>query len=198
MTGVSLAVDAATVAAVGWDGRVRVWSVPERRELEAEALEAGKLLALARAADGTLLIGTERGDVMAWAGGEVRRWTVADSPVVAVVAAREFFVAAADDSTVAAFDLEGPRARWRAKIHNGRPTSLALDPRHERLAIGDRDHKLRVYDATVGSELLLVGRHETVVSSVAFSPDGRQLASGGYDYVVRLWDAAAAPGEVGR
>ncbi len=67
---------------------------------------------------------------------------------------------------------------------------LAYSPNGHKLATGDRDHKVRLWDADTGQPIgqPLTG-HTDVIRSVAFSPDGHRLASASADKTIRLWNA---------
>ncbi len=79
----------------------------------------------------------------------------------------------------------------------GELRSLAWSPDGRRLASGSADGTAKVWDATVGRELLTLTGHTGYIRSVAWSPDGTRLATGGDDGAARVWDAAS-PGEVQR
>jgi WD40 repeat protein len=68
-------------------------------------------------------------------------------------------------------------------------TCVAFSPDGRRLALGDGENYVTVWDADSGEELLSLEGHEAVVTAVAFSPDGKRLASASQDDSVRLWDA---------
>lgn len=192
VTGVAL--HEGSVYAVGFDGVLRRWSTMDHAPGEPLELGAGALHDLAIAKGGAAFVAADNGEVVEVAGGEIRRrYFVASAPVVAVAAGHGFFAAVADDSSIAVYETERGDLRWRSTVHAGRPTAIALHPSGERLAVSDRDFKVRVFDARNGDELIMVGKHETVASAVAFHPDGGQLASGGYDWVIRLWDGSPMP-----
>lgn len=81
------------------------------------------------------------------------------------------------------------RGQLTASIPNvGTVECLAIIPDGSRLATGSADGTVRLWDLTMGRELLLVGRHRQRVSSVSFSADGRLLTSSGHDHTLRLWE----------
>lgn len=66
---------------------------------------------------------------------------------------------------------------------------LSFSPDGKRLAAGDRNGMLYVWDTVSGALLHQMQAHQKSVSSVEYSPDGGTLATAGYDAVARLWDA---------
>jgi WD40 repeat protein/DNA-binding CsgD family transcriptional regulator len=66
--------------------------------------------------------------------------------------------------------------------------SVAFSPDGKKLAIGDINHKIRLWDVQAGVQLAMWEGHTDWVRSVAFSPDGQTLASGSHDRTVRVWN----------
>jgi WD40 repeat protein len=65
---------------------------------------------------------------------------------------------------------------------------VAWSPDGKRLATAGYDKRTRVWDPTIGKELLTLTGHSGPVYSVAWSPDGKRLATGSQDYTARVWD----------
>ena len=66
-------------------------------------------------------------------------------------------------------------------------TAIAFDPSGIYLATGNRDNKVRVWNATTGALLKTLDAHGDYVTGVAFSPDGKFIISASADKTVRLW-----------
>jgi len=67
---------------------------------------------------------------------------------------------------------------------------VAWSPDGKRLATGSYDHRVKVWNADTGKELLNLSGHGDAVRSVAWSPDGKLLATGGTDKTAKVWNAA--------
>jgi tRNA A-37 threonylcarbamoyl transferase component Bud32 len=66
--------------------------------------------------------------------------------------------------------------------------ALAVSPDGTRLATGDSEGKVRLWDVGRPGKPLAEGRHAKEVSSVAFAPSGKRLVSGSWDRKVTVWD----------
>jgi WD40 repeat protein len=76
----------------------------------------------------------------------------------------------------------------------GLVTCVAFSPDGKRIASGDINGKVRVWDARTGQQLLDLQGHRGQVLSVAFSPDGKRIASGSGVFPptpgeLKVWDA---------
>jgi WD40 repeat protein len=68
--------------------------------------------------------------------------------------------------------------------------SLAFSPDGSKLAAGNLDGMIKIYDAADGKEIGEMKAHEGVWA-LAFSPDGSKLATGGWDQTIKVWDLAS-------
>lgn len=68
--------------------------------------------------------------------------------------------------------------------------SIAISPDGKRLASGNADATIKVFELASGREILSWKGHQDKVLSIAFSPDGRLLASGGSDGATHIWEAS--------
>ena len=78
-------------------------------------------------------------------------------------------------------------------------TSVAFSPNGTRLATAnsgtdlyeteDRESRIRLWDVSLGLELLSFVAHTNAVYGVAFSPDGLRFATGSGDNTARIWTA---------
>jgi WD40 repeat protein/transcriptional regulator with XRE-family HTH domain len=67
--------------------------------------------------------------------------------------------------------------------------AIAASPDGTRLATGEFDTTVRLWDTVAGRLLLTLFGHSSQVVSVAFSADGNTLASASEDGTIKLWDA---------
>jgi WD40 repeat protein len=67
--------------------------------------------------------------------------------------------------------------------------SLAFSPDGSRLATGDTDNAVKIWDTATGHEILTLRGHFDWVRDLAFTPDGHRLVSAGDDNKVLVWDA---------
>src|SRR6266849_3756643 len=68
--------------------------------------------------------------------------------------------------------------------------TAAWSPDGKRLALGEADSTVQVWDATSGKRTLTYRGHSGTVEAVAWSPDGTHIASGSFDHTVRVWNSS--------
>lgn len=103
--------------------------------------------------------------------------------------------------TFAAYDVpwivHGYNKSWPPLLqmfsgHETPVASVAFAPDGTQIVSGYWDSKIRVWDASSGTQILapLTG-HGSGVTSVAISPDGQRIASSSGDRTIRLWDTSS-------
>ncbi len=70
---------------------------------------------------------------------------------------------------------------------------MNFSPDGKRLATGQPDGQVKVWDLTTGQETLTLKGHTGQVTGLEFSPDGHRLISASMDTTVRIWDATPLP-----
>ena len=77
-------------------------------------------------------------------------------------------------------------------IGNGKSETYALSD--DKLAIGEKNGKIELWDTKTGEKLPFFHQQDTSkrVFSLAFSPNGTSLASGSEDNLVRIWDLTSS------
>ncbi len=101
----------------------------------------------------------------------------------------QYLVAPSDDSRVTVWHLQGDQ-RYTVAYKLPQPTSTksaVFSPDGTKLATGDRNATIRVWDLEAQIPIELVG-HWGTVHALAFSPDGKRLASAGADGKAKVWN----------
>jgi WD40 repeat protein len=71
--------------------------------------------------------------------------------------------------------------------HAGTVLTTAFSPDGRRLASGDQEGKIIVWDLPSGTRTATLQHHKERILSVAFSPEGHTLATGSSDGSIQLW-----------
>ncbi len=90
-------------------------------------------------------------------------------------------------SEVRLYDLSGKLVRTLEQSGPGGLT-LVFSPDGKTLAVGNRNHETKLFDAATGK--LLHALDKKMTQEIAFSPDGKTLAAGYVDGTVGLWEVA--------
>ncbi len=67
---------------------------------------------------------------------------------------------------------------------------IAWSPDSKRIAAGNNNNLVTVWNASTGKQLLLYSGHSDSVERIAWSPDGKEIASASHDGTVQVWDAS--------
>jgi WD40 repeat protein len=89
-------------------------------------------------------------------------------------------------------DVRPKTATWQeGKVllgHAGNVLAVAFSPDGRRLASGDQNGKIILWDLANGTARATLQHHEERILTVTFSPDGHILASGSSDGSIQLWN----------
>ena len=91
-------------------------------------------------------------------------------------------------SEVRLYDLSGKLVRTLEQSGPGGLT-LVFSPDGKTLAVGNRNHETKLFDAATGK--LLHALDKEMTQEIAFSPDGKTLAAGYVDGTVGLWEVTS-------
>ncbi len=198
--------DGERLATANQDGSVRIFSVRDGKQVLRFQPHPGAVGSLSFTPDGSNLLTTSGvtsgGDKMY----QARLWNTADGALArsfidksdccvgeGVVSPDGARAAIVEGNTVTVWDLKTGRNLLRLGGGESFPiiNSLAFSPDGARVATGDDDHLVRIWDARNGTEMLTLRSHDDSVGSVGFSPDGRYLVTtdAGPTAQALIWDA---------
>lgn len=192
--------DGGTLATVGDDRTLRLWSVAKGTALARQDEHTDEVYAVAFSPDGrTLATGGADATVRLRnaADGEVR--TIIDEPTSAVVSVAfspdgRTLATGNGDATIQLWDVATGALRRSLNGHTDYVTSLAFTPDGRTLASASVDTDVLLWDTSLGKVRRKLTGHEGEVNGVAFSPNGRSLATVGGDGTVQLWNPTTGEG----
>lgn len=187
---VALAVspDGSAVASASWDGTAHVMPLAEGSAPRVLAGHAGNVNGVAFLPDGRIATAGYDATLRLWSSDGPPVTIPANTPLNAVVAARDGEIAIAGaDGVVSVLSAAG---RIRARVEaGGTPViALALSPDGSRLAAASIGGAVTIIDRAAGKSLFSLVGPGLPVWSLAFRPDGSELLTGGADRLVRRWD----------
>lgn len=191
---VAFAPDGKTIFVGEADGTVRAHGYPFVAELASRAAPAhdGPIQALARAADGSLLL-TAGDDKIA------RLWGPAGEPIRAFALFAPIKAAALspDKQLVAAVGAGGEMRVWNIngqelKVLSGMAGPVAFSADGKQLAVAGADNKVYLHPSALDAEPKAIAAHASPVRAIAFTPAGNAVLSAGGDKVVKVSDVAMA------
>lgn len=188
---VALSPDGATVAAGDpVSMRVRLWNLPQMREIATLRGHTDSINALAFSEDGNLLIsGADDHTAIVWRWREGKRLLTMETgaPVLSVALSPDGSWTAAGCSDQRVWLRRPDGVIQSLQGHQALVRALAFSPDARILASGSGDKTIQLWDSN-GNGMRRLEGHTAPVRAVAFSPDGKRLVSGSDDRTVRLWN----------
>jgi WD40 repeat protein len=182
------------LAGISPKGGIRVWTVPDWKELPKIQVEADWVLF---ARDGeTLLSGAANAEITQWRTATGERVGIfspdsAGEPRASISPDGRFLATATGDTDrVRLWDVATRHEIARFKGGADSVISVAFSADGKTVAAGTFDGVIQLWNVASGQQAGILQGHITFVNSLAFSPDGSALVSGGMDNTLRLWKAA--------
>ena len=191
---------AGTLAAVGLNGEIKVWSLETGHVVQEFAGIAG----ICFSRDGRLM-GTSEDDsirIAEMASGRLLKSLTdndgklrARTKTMAFSPDGRFFASAGTDMTIRIWETESGKVVQRLKGHTNGIAAIAYSPDGRFIVSGGgwfgssgRDNIVAgLWDAGSGELLISITDHSRAVTSVAFSPDGKRLVTAGLDGNIHIY-----------
>ena len=193
--------DGSLLASAGFDGVARTWRVLQNGTLERLHSHTGHSDAIhdvAFSPDARVLATASydgRIGLFDTASGEGRLTASMGGQLLSVAfdpSGQRVFFANRDDGSIGAWDISRDPPVQRGNLEASRDLLMWAEPDAggRQLAAVGRDYVVSVLDASDGTLLHRLPRHENAVFKARFLPGGGQLATVAVDATVRLWDLA--------
>lgn len=93
-----------------------------------------------------------------------------------------------EDGTVSVWSLDDFSLLYRFNVSSQTVRCFAKDPKEEVIALGCKDHIIRIYDSTDYSLLEQLSQHHMPITALSYSPDGKYLLSAGRDAQLNVFN----------
>lgn len=193
---VAFSPDSATLAAVGIDPIIRLWSVPDGKPLPALTGHTAANTSIKFSPDGKyLLTGSSDGTARIWdlAAATTKFLLTGHTASVNDVAFspdQRLAATASSDKTVHIWDLTDMKQPILVLNQGSEAHSVTFAPKGRSVLVGLANGKIALWNAMSGGRTLTLNRHTRTVYSIAFSADGRYALSGSADKLAILWNLA--------
>jgi WD40 repeat protein len=178
------------------DGTARLWDI-ETGEVRrtVRICPSGKQVYLDCSADGrTAVAGDARGTIHVWSPASDHPPRTFKGPVGNIQALAlnpPGTVLAASDRTVRGVSLWNVEsgAKLADLPRSGKIAfALAFDPSGTRLAVGDHNGRIDIYDAVRAVHVFRFEAHSEQLRGICYNPGGTRLATASMDQLIKVWD----------
>ncbi|MEN8215574.1 MAG: NB-ARC domain-containing protein [Pseudomonadota bacterium] len=184
--------DGQLLATTDSQGQIRLWQMPEFKNLMTCQGPDEWILSVVFSLDGKILASCSNNNT-------IRLWNVHDgqcfktlqghtNTVYSIALRGKTLASCSRDQTVKLWNIDDGLCFKTLLVQNGPIYSIALSPDGKTLACGDDDYNLNLWDIHQGQCLKSLQGHSNLVGPIVFSPDGQFIASGSYDQTVRIWN----------
>ena len=175
-----------------WRGDVRLWNIPDRKQIWSYAGTSDYLSVSFAPSGGTIAYGSIGGNVgiLDAASGELIRELTDSTHNIGDVAyspSGGWLAAGSDDNRIYLWDTTDYELADQLTGHVGFVNGVAFNPEETLLASGSHDKTVGIWNLAERKLVTQLRGHEREVLRVAFSPDGTLIASISWDGTVRLW-----------
>jgi WD40 repeat protein len=194
--------DGRWIAGGGPDHRIHLWEAATGRLHATLDGQAGRVAALAFAADSTILASASEVDGTVWLWNILLKEPILVIPMAADACTVEalafhphgpwlaaggidWLATGGSDGAISVWDIQ---QRTQNVIFNRGTTDIAFHPQGQYLAATTLDRSVVLYDLSTQQMAIELTGHGDAVSCLAYSPDGAWLISGSEDRTIRFWN----------
>jgi WD40 repeat protein/serine/threonine protein kinase len=190
---VAFSPDGKMLATGSKDRTIKIWEKASGVELKTIKGHEGEIFSVAFSPDGKTLA-TGSNDFTA------RLWDIAAASELTTLNTGDYGMTFSPDGSKLAIlaysglmlvDPDSVQQLERFGGHYNEGTSVAFSPDGKRLATGDAQGVVKVWEVDSQKEIASIRAHSEQIDSMMFSPDGHTLATASRDHTAKLWDAAS-------
>jgi len=190
---VSFSPDGRTIASVGLDKTIKLWS-RDGRLLKTLLGHSNAISSISFTPDGQTIASASVDKT-------IKLWKVSDGRLLLTIQVGSETAASfsPDGKTIASANADKTVKLWSASDgrllrtlngHTDGVISVSFSPDGKTIASGSEDKTVRLWSSSDGQLLHTLSGHNNWINSVTFSPDGKTIASASRDNTIKLWNSS--------
>ncbi len=196
---VAISPDGEILASGSHDRTIKLWHLPDRREICTLNGHNDRVSAVVFSPDGKVIVsGSYDQNIKLWqVEKEEEFYTIKGNckwiTCLAISRDGETLVSGSSDGTIKLWHFKHGKELGTIKAHNEHINAIAISTDGKIFASVSSDGKVKLWDFQTGEKLKTFGDGLLRINffcSVAFSPDGKRLVKGRVDGTIHLWDLA--------